>query len=255
MIEQLLEELEPLRKQLVEHELYNTINSKEDLQIFTQAHVFAVWDFMSMLKALQNQLTCVETPWVPSANPTTRRFINEIVLGEESDVDASGKTMSHYEMYLEAMNQLGANTQMVTGFCKDLPLGLEKALDKADCETAVKDFVRFTFKAIATNQSHIVAAVFTFGREDLIPDMFIELVKGMQKNNDLDKLVYYLERHIELDGDEHGPISLQMVKELCGNDELKWQEALAYSKEALQQRIFLWDNIAKQIQEKSSVLC
>ncbi|NQY30575.1 MAG: DUF3050 domain-containing protein [Flavobacteriaceae bacterium] len=256
MINHILDKLDPLRKELVNHPLYKEVKTEEDIQLFTQQHVFAVWDFMSLLKALQLHLTCVSLPWTPSSNPTTRRFINEIVFGEESDVDQHGVTMSHYEMYLEAMQQLGADTSQMEHFCGLIQEGasFEKAFQQIKIPEAVKDFVSFTFEVIATQKPHVIAAVFTFGREDLIPDMFIEIVKGIGDKQAIDKLIYYLERHIELDGDEHGPISLKMVEELCGQDQVKWDEALIYSKKALQHRIGLWNSIASGIKEQKSVL-
>jgi len=256
MINYILEELDSLRAELVNHSLYKEVNTTKDLQLFTELHAFAVWDFMSLLKALQLHLTCVSLPWTPSTNPTTRRFINEIVFGEESDVDQKGETMSHYEMYLEAMQQVGADTSQMEQFCGLIQEGIsiEKAFQQIKIPEAVKDFVSFTFEVIATQKPHVIAAVFTFGREDLIPDMFIEIVKGLGDKQVIDKLVYYLERHIELDGDEHGPISLKMVEELCGKDQVKWDEALMYSKKALQHRIGLWNSIASGIKEQKSVL-
>lgn len=256
MIDNLVKELEDTRQQLVHHKLYNTFDSVEDLKTFMQMHVFAVWDFMSLLKSLQQQLTCTTLPWLPSANPKTRRFINEIVFGEESDVDAKGNPMSHYEMYLEAMTQLGAETDEIKNFERLLKNGetVAKALNQLSINQSIKDFVNFTFEVVATQKPHVIAAVFTFGREDLIPDMFIGLVKGMSQEEKTEKLVYYLERHIELDGDEHGPLSLQMVEELCEADENKWKEASQYSKQALQFRIALWDAIAATIQKKKPVL-
>lgn len=256
MINHILDKLDPLRKELVNHQLYKEVKTEEDIQFFTQQHVFAVWDFMSLLKALQLHLTCVSLPWTPSSNPTTRRFINEIVFGEESDVDQHGATMSHYEMYLEAMQQIGANTSQMNHFCNLIQEenSLEQAFQQINISEAVQEFVGFTFEVIATQKSHIIAAVFTFGREDLIPDMFIEIVKGLNTDSKIDKLVYYLERHIELDGDEHGPISLKMVEELCGKDQAKWDEAIVYSKKALQHRIALWNSIASAIKEQKRVL-
>lgn len=256
MINGILNELDSLRKELINHPLYKSVKTKEDVQLFTQQHVFAVWDFMSLLKALQLHLTCVSLPWTPSSNPTTRRFINEIVFGEESDIDQYGVTMSHYEMYLAAMEQIGADTSQMNLFCKSIQEGnsINKAFEQIHVSKAVQEFVAFTFEVIATQKPHIIAAVFTFGREDLIPDMFIEIVKGLGQDATIDKLVYYLERHIELDGDEHGPISLKMVEELCGQDQVKWDEALAYSKKALLHRIALWSDIALAIENQKVVL-
>ncbi len=247
MINQVIAELTPLRKKLLNHPLYQKINTIQDVRTFTEHHVFAVWDFMSLLKGLQIQLTTVTIPWTPSKQPATRRFINEIVLGEESDIDKSGQPMSHYEMYLEAMDQINANTKRIKTFVNKIEEGrsVKSALENVQAEKTIREFVEFTFEVLATEKPHIIAAVFTFGREDLIPDLFIEIVKGLEKNTtaSFDKIIYYLERHIELDGDEHGPISLKMVEELCGTDKNKWEEAIYYSKIALEKRILLWDGI------------
>ena len=251
MIHEILNKLEPIRKELIEHSLYKEVKNINDLKFFTEQHVFAVWDFMSLLKSLQLHLTTVNLPWTPSQNPNTRRFINEIVFCEESDVNKEGLPMSHYEMYLEAMTQIGADSNEMIQFCALIVAGntIEEAFRLSNIPDEVKSFVNFTFEVIATNKPHVIAAVFTFGREDLIPDMFIEIVKNLGVNSNIDKLVYYFERHIELDGDEHGPISLKMVQELCGEDSTKWEEALLFSKKALQHRIFLWDYISERIKQ------
>ncbi len=254
-IQNLNTQLEPLRKQIVAHSLYNNVHSVQDLTVFMQYHVFAVFDFMSLLKALQNMYTQTHVPWTPKGDPKIRRFINEIVLGEESDLDAQGNTMSHFEMYLQAMQQANANTQSIESFIGALnqQKNISEALQIAQAPQAIKDFVNFTFSIINTNEAHKIAAVFTFGREDLIPNMFLSLVKNIQNQvaNKLDKFVYYLERHIELDGDEHGPIALQMISELCGDDANKWEDCLQVSKQALLHRKQLWDGALQEIKNKA----
>lgn len=242
-------ELAPLRQQLINHPLYAQVTEVEDFQAFMEQHIFAVWDFMSLLKALQRGLTCVELPWKPVGSPTTRRFINEIVLGEESDVDDNGEVASHFELYIDAMNQIGASTKTIANFLESVEKGLsvEAALETVAINPETSAFVKFTFSILQTNSIHRIASVFTFGREDLIPDMFIQILREMQSKGqqNISKLLYYLERHIEVDGDDHGPISLKMMEELCGNDEQKWNEALESAKEALQMRIQLWNGLLK----------
>ena len=253
-IYQLQAALSAHRNKLLEHPMYAQIKTIEDFQSFMEQHIFAVWDFMSLLKSLQRDLTCVEVPWSPKGSPITRRFINEIVLGEESDLDKDGKVLSHFEMYLEAMQQIGANTLPIHQLTEWLSYGktLDEALYQLEIREETREFVRFTFEIIESGQIHKIATLFTFGREDLIPDMFIEILREMQSQGqgNIDKLLYYLERHIEVDGGDHGPISLQMMDEICGTDVMKWQEATEVSIQALEKRYALWDGIQASLSSR-----
>ena len=171
-----------------------------------------------------------------------RDRINSIVLEEESDVDALGNPASHYEMYLDAMEQCGADTNTIKDFVSNV---YEKNIPSVN--SGVDSFLKFTFDIINSKEPHKIAAAFTFGREDLIPDMFTAIVEEYNSNNNLNKFLYYLERHIELDGDEHGPMAITMIKNLCGESEVKWNEVIEASKQALQMRINLWDSINEKI--------
>ncbi|RNL95255.1 DUF3050 domain-containing protein [Sinomicrobium pectinilyticum] len=252
MIENIKAEIAPLRNQLLHHSLYNNINQPDDLRLFLEYHVFAVWDFMSLLKALQQKLTCTTTPWIPTGAPELRYLVNEIVLAEETDINKEGKHQSHYEMYLEAMKECQADTSRIENFIADL-LSLKNILvdiKLSELPQAVKDFLNFTFFLIEEGKPHKIASAFTFGREDLIPEMFTAILREMQRNFPefgINKLVYYFGRHIELDQDEHGPMALRMVDELCEDNEQKWKEAGEAASTALQMRIALWDTIEEEI--------
>src|SRR6185295_14968856 len=114
-INNLQNSLQSLRRRLADHEVYRNIETLHDLRRFMEHHVFAVWDFMSLLKALQRRLTCIEVPWVPEGGRLARRLINEIVLEEESDNDG-GDYISHFELYRNAMKQCGAKTSTIDLF-------------------------------------------------------------------------------------------------------------------------------------------
>ncbi|MGR3809177.1 DUF3050 domain-containing protein [Jiulongibacter sp. NS-SX5] len=242
-------EIAQLQEELRVHKLYSELQSIDDIKTFMEWHVYAVWDFMSLLKSLQSSLTCTEVPWKPAANPSLSRFINEIVHGEESDIDEKGRSASHYEMYLNAMKEVGAKTEPIKEFVAGISSlsGIIEDIENASLPKAVKEFLTFTFNTIQTNEPHLVASAFTFGREDLIPDMFLAIINKSGNDLKYPKLKYYLERHIELDGDEHGPLSLQMIVELCGNDQQKWEGARKVAVVALQKRVQLWDGIAEAI--------
>lgn len=243
------------RARLTSHPLYSSIRSPEDLRVFMEAHAFAVWDFMSLLKALQRQLTCIDVPWIPSRWPESRRFLNEIVLGEESD-RFNGRAVSHFELYLEAMQECGANIVPVRSLLDSLggyspDLSMEAMLQAAGAPTPACDFVANTFRTIREGSLPALAAAFTFGREDVIPDLFRSLVRDLNHefSGQFSKFVWYLERHIEVDGEDHGPLSLRMVADLCGDDEALWEQAASAAESAIQARLELWDGILAQIQQ------
>jgi len=256
-IEKIKNSIEPLRQEIIHHKVYSVIKDIDDLNIFMQYHIFAVWDFMSLLKALQNNLTCTSVPWFPTGSADTRYLINEIVAGEESDVDAAGIRKSHYELYLEAMQQSGADLFQIERFIGVLKEtnDFEKAFDASGAPAEVRDFVNFTFRIIGGGKPYLQAAIFTFGREDLIPGMFLSIIEDISRNfpENVSVFKYYLERHIEVDGDHHSHLALEMTAALCGEQPQFWEEAEKATIESLQQRIRLWDGVYAQIMQRKQV--
>ena len=253
-ITEVLYEIRELRIKLKNHPVYSSLKTVEDIQIFMQIHAFAVWDFMSLLKALQNKLTCVHVPWLPSENSKAARLINQIVVDEESDLNVDGLVKSHFEMYIEAMEEISADTTPINTFLEQLSeeKNILLYIDNSRLDDSIKNFLKFTFHTVLNGKTHEIASAFTFGREEIIPDMFFEIVKNTEKKEDvsLRKINYYLERHIELDGDEHGPLAHEMISDLCDED-LKWKEVVSTSKKALELRISLWDHINNEITSKT----
>jgi hypothetical protein len=224
-IERLEAAVTETRDRVVSHPLYANLDSHRAIVTFMEHHVFAVWDFMSLLKSLQRNLTCVSVPWIPTGPTGSRRLINDIVMVEESDELGSG-FISHFELYVN---------------------GMREALALAGVPKPSIEFAETTWNIIETMPVHCQAAAFAFGREDLIPDMFTQVVAINERSNRLGTFVDYLERHIEVDGEQHTPMAMQMLADLCGDDEEKWQACAETVNTALAARTRLWDSILEAI--------
>jgi hypothetical protein len=254
-IEQLKKTIEPLRQEIINHQVYSEIKDLDDLKIFMEYHIYAVWDFMSLLKTLQINLTCTTVPWFPKGSADTRHLINEIVVGEESDVDLNGIRKSHFELYLDAMQQCGADTTIIQTFTNTLAhtQDFNAAFQSSQTPKEAREFVDFTFQIINSKKDYLQAAIFTFGREDLIPGMFISIVNDIDKNfpDSISIFKYYLERHIEVDGDHHSHLALEMTSNLCGTNIQYWEDAQQATIESLQKRIALWDGAYHKIKSRN----
>jgi hypothetical protein len=151
-------------------------------------------------------------------------------------------------MYLDAMDAMGADLHLVNKFIAHAKKSnnIFDVIATTTLDKRIKDFLNFTFEVIAEGEVHKIAAAFTFGREDLIPGMFTSILEEIKTNfptANLDSFIYYFQRHIDLDGDEHGPLAMQMITDLAKDDDVKWTEMKEISKIALQKRIQLWNAI------------
>lgn len=244
--------LEKTKLQLCSHPLFAEITSLPKLQLFMETHVFAVWDFMSLTKRLQRDLACTHLPWLPPANPQAARLINEIVLGEESDKHPRQGHCSHFELYLEAMEEIGASTSVINRFLALLRQGhkARAALHKAGPPPGVTRFVSATLQIALNAPTHCVAAAFLHGREHVIPSMFQRILQADEViHRQAPTLRGYLERHIELDSEDHGPAAQQLLERLIGADPAFAQQADDTALAAVESRITLWDEVRASLQE------
>lgn len=245
-----LSKIQERQQILNEHPLFkgDSLKSLADLQIFMEHHCYAVWDFMCLLKSLQHHICPSTECWVPTkwTRAGLARTINEIVLGEESDVDLTGtSSITHHDLYAQAMLEIGANGRNFEDFIEKVRhRGFDEAMSEAGIPPASSSFMRTTFGFIQTKEPHIIAGAFAFGRETLIPGMFSSLLKQLQlTTHDAPKFHYYLQRHIELDGDEHGPAAVYLVETLCDHDPVKIHMAEQAALDAIDARIRLWDRV------------
>ncbi len=239
------------RERLVRHRIYGLVDSAARLRRFMESHVFAVWDFQSLLKAMQQRLTCTSVPWVPTPDPEARRLVNEIVLDEESDELPEGGSASHFELYLDGMHRAGADTGPIKRLLEMLAAGspLPQALASCGAPPAAAAFVRQSFAVIESGSTHGIVAAFTYGREDVIPDMFRGLVASLADRDPAwHRFRYYLDRHIEADDEKHAPTCRRIVARLCGDDPAKWAESSLTARSCLESRIMLWDAIAADLE-------
>jgi hypothetical protein len=232
-----MEKIFSKQQELANHPVYSTLTNINGIRHFMESHVFAVWDFMSLLKSLQVHLTCVTLPWKPSPYPAEMvRLINQIVLGEESDVDQSGNPISHFDLYIKAMEEVGASTILIKEFIKTQNPNL--------IPSSAREFVDYNLKVAMSGSPLEVAASFFYGREKLIPDMFTSIVNVLKEEGvDAPTFIYYLERHIEVDSGEHGPLALKALSYLTANDENLKKVALDSGLMALEMRKTLWDKV------------
>ena len=252
--QQLSDALKSSLETIESHLIFGDLRTEAQLRVFMEHHVFPVWDFMSLLKFLQATLAPATWPWLPRAHGDLVRLINEIVVGEECDeLPKSHRTQashtSHFDLYLMAMREVGADTGAISEFIEVVRnKGLEAALDAPCVPDLSRAFMCDTFALLKQGEAHRVAASFSFGRENVIPGMFNSLLDQLGIGEDRAPIFhYYLKRHAELDGNEHGPAALRLVTTLCDNDPVKLKEAVASAKAALASRGRFWDSLREKL--------
>ncbi|MFN3752261.1 MAG: DUF3050 domain-containing protein [Thiobacillus sp.] len=248
--------IESLRVKLEAHPIYAAVQTPDDLRVFMQHHVYSVWDFMSLIKYLQHQVAPARWPWVPGEDASVQRFINELVLEEETDIALPGQAghTSHFLLYLAAMREIGANADHPARFVRIAgEEGIQAALASGLAPAPSAAFVRTTFGFIDGGRPHEVAAALALGREHVIPSMFRAFLARMAVTEaQAPSFHYYLNRHVHLDEDFHAPLSLRLLAALVGGDAGKWREAEAAAEAAVDARLQFWDGVLAALPSQHS---
>jgi hypothetical protein len=240
---------EPLSR-VEAHPMYRSIVTVDDLRAFMEHHVWAVWDFMNLVKAIQQRYTAIAIPWVPRGDATVRRFVNEIVLEEESDEHPldEGGFCSHFELYVRSMAEVGAHTDTVERFVAALCSGIPftEALAASNCSRPVREFLTTTWTAACSSDEELLAA-FAFGRESVIPVMFDRILSDAGALGEASLLRHYLVRHVQLDGDSHSDMAQYLLTVACGDDPRRWARAEVSARRCLEARARLWDAVGESV--------
>jgi len=242
-------EVKKLMQEVQEHPVFSALDDKYALSVFMSHHVFAVWDFMTLVKSVQSFVAPCTIPWIPNSETSVVKAINEIVLSEESDVDIAGTgSCSHFELYLDAMRELEIPVGHITHF---IELVQNQGITKASAElpkSPSTQFINKTFNTISSQNPIVISCWFAYGREKIIPGMFSSVLNRLGiARKQAPHFYYYLERHTELDGGEHSHFAQQLVDHFCEQDESRIEIAQVACKEAIKARILFWDGVLKAI--------
>lgn len=245
-----------LKNQLENHPIYDAVSTVDDIRCSMEHHIYSIWDFMSLIKYLQSIIAPTNFPWTPQGEGIVRRFINELVLEEESDeTNAPGEYSSHFELYHKAMDEIGADISPSTAFINVVQAqGIKQSLALPGVPSPSRAFTSTTFQFIDNNKPHQVAAALALGREHIIPCMFRSILKRIGvSDKEAPIFHYYLNRHINLDEDFHAPLSLRLLNSLCGGDANKIEESIDAAQQAVIARIEFWDGVLSAIKSHDRV--
>ena len=151
-----------------------------------------------------------------------------------------GQAASHFQVYLKSMKEVGADTSPICSFLE--------SRDLQSLPETVKDFVSYNLSVASEASVEEVAGVFFWGREKIIPKMFTGILQTLDKSEvSCEILKWYLDRHIQLDGEEHQVHAAQICEVLVGDDNSRWQKMESAALKALKMRKSLWDQALKEI--------
>ncbi len=249
---QYIKKINEIKKNIINHPLFHMRFNNEQLSHFMSIHVYAVWSFMSIVKSLQKNLTPQSIPWTPnhSTQNGMARFINEIIYTEESDEISKNTYLSHFEIYILAMRIIGVNTKPILSIVSHFKKNnySRKYINSLNIPICAKHFINHDISIAKSRSLPKIVGVFCFGKETIIPFMFKQIIKAIPKRGN-SVLISYFDRHIEIDGERHGPLAKKIFSEVCKK---KSASTLAYltAIEALKLRESMWDDIYTNLENK-----
>ena len=243
-------ELSQLKKSIRGHTLFSNKLSNRQIAIFMESHIYSVWGFMSLLKSLQYALSSNNLPWIPTSNTTNGlvNFINEIVLSEESEHIKGIGFISHFEIYLLAMEEIGAKVNNIKKLIKNIENNkkYKNAILDIKIHKEVRDFLDFDIKTSQSNSLPKIIGGFTLAREQVIPNMFEYIIPAIKDKKSAKHFITYLRRHISIDGDRHGPLASKLLETICSSNK---DMCTAYQSgiKSLKLRLKVWDKVASEL--------
>ncbi len=236
--------IQQLYHHILSHPVFNSLISLDHLRRFSEIHVYAVWDFMVLLKALRRRLIPDQPLWLPPMDAIGAHLVNTLVAEEESDQLPDGRCLSHFELYLAAMEQIGANTQAIKTYLEYIREyhQWETVQQRSDPPQTARIFINDTWH-ITQLEGHCIAASLAYAREHITEGMFSQILERFEHEPSASLFIDYFQRHMDLDGGHHSEQSTQLVANLCGLDSKKWQQALDSAIFSLESRVRLLDGI------------
>lgn len=245
--------------ELAQHPVLEAVSSEAALRVFMRSHVYTVWTHISLVKRLQHELSNMAVPWVPPRSRLAARLINELVTGVECDLDTDGMPISHYELYLDAMTDVTADSQSVRRFVQLVDDGsasaLDKAFDAASTPQHVRAYVRHALRVARQGSLAQVLGCFLHGRDISLQQSITRLLAEWTRTSPaLPRLAYYLERHSQLECGRHADRLQRVVQELDSTSPRFADDVLASARESLGTRIRFWDGVLAEIRHSAAPL-
>lgn len=234
-------------KDFSNHSIHQHINTKQQLQMYMEHQVFAVWANMSLLNYLKEEFTKTTNPWLPIGDPELRFLINKTNLQEETAKNYFGAHQSEFEIYLDAMASTGANTENITNFLRHVSHGTDIFLIIAASKLplCIKQFIKTVFDIISEDKPHKIAAAFVYSREGMSNLNLINSISEIEKEDKTDhKLIKY---YLRLQAEKDSAPSFKILKMLCGEDMNKWRDTEIIAEIILRNQRTLMEGIEAEL--------